>query len=141
MRDIGIINVHRWLTEDIDEGVKAYMESEGRLYPLVSVTGINGAVGVTLEGLFPGPTGRFKYTAGAGTYSLNSPVFLSKNGRNLTSEKVTDIVEEGAEEVSTGMSGMPSNSVSVYTVDPLTGEGTSNFSIGSQTGANLQWCG
>jgi hypothetical protein len=74
MRQVGVTTVQRWLSEKVEWATKSYMESNGKLYELSTVTGINGGIGVTLLAVFKLHAGTF--FAGQDGYTLQSPVYL-----------------------------------------------------------------
>ena len=89
MRQVGVTTVQRWLSEKVDWGVKSYMESDGTLYELSTVTGISGGIGVTLLSMFRPHPGRF--FAGRDNYTLQSPVYLCSSTDDLTGLTVDNI--------------------------------------------------
>lgn len=90
MRQVGVTTVQRWLSEKAERGVKSYMESDGELYELSTITGINGAVGVTLLNAFK--LHDSPYFAGHGPYTLQSPVYLYAGKDDLTGQAVDGIM-------------------------------------------------
>ena len=89
MRQVGVTTVARWLSEKVEWAAKSYMESDGKLYELSTVTGSNGGIGVTLLNAFKIHTPTF--FAGRGNYTLQSPVYLYAGKGDLTGLTVDGI--------------------------------------------------
>ena len=89
MRKVGVTTVQRWLSEKVDWGVKSYMESDGKLYELSTITGANGGIAVTLVAEFKLHAATF--FAGHGNYTLQSTVFLYAGADDLAGLAVDSV--------------------------------------------------
>lgn len=91
MRKFSITTVARWMMEPLPKGVRAYMKSQGRLYRLERIRSYNSNIQPILTAKF----GIRKFTgARKGTYTLDSPVFLSLDTdlTGLTLEEIPEAV-------------------------------------------------
>ena len=87
MRQVGVTTVQRWLSEPLREGIRAYMQSRGRLYEVRTVTGCAGLMSAWLLK----PLGlRLPFT-GEGPYTLQSPVYLYWGEEDLGGLEVNSV--------------------------------------------------
>lgn len=104
MRQVGVTTIARWLTAPLREGVRAYVQSDGSLYRLGSITGDAGRLSVAIWMPYK-RNAPLNYCKGQDNYTLQSPVYLYWGKDDLSGLEVdgVELAELGMTTVSGGV--------------------------------------